>query len=92
MIIVRLVLHGRNMRRATGSWADANGPYKAIVTMFVESYALYTVSLLVSLGVGYAHNPLQFTFSPILAVTQVRAVLRCHDARYLGVLSDLGKK
>lgn len=71
MIIVRLFLHGRNLRHATGSFTDASRPYNAIVTMFVESYSLYAVTFVVSLGLAYAGNPLQFTFSPILAVIQV---------------------
>ena len=71
MIIVRLVLHGRSLRQATGSFAGASRPYNAIVTMFVESYSLYAVTFIVSLGLAYAGNPLQFTFSAILAVIQV---------------------
>lgn len=73
MIITRLVLHSRKLQHATGSWASADGPYKAIVTILVESYALYAVTFIVSLGLEWAANPFQYTFFPIVAGTQVRA-------------------
>lgn len=71
MIITRLILHSRKLQRATGSWANASGPYKAIVTMFVESYALYAVTFIVALGLEWVGNSFQYVFIPILAGTQV---------------------
>jgi hypothetical protein len=62
------------MRDAMGSPAKASGLYKAVVTMLVESSALYAVNSLlfiVSWGIG---SPLTSLFFPILAETQVRAV------------------
>jgi len=47
MIVIRLVLHGRNIRAATGSAAGISGLYKAVSTMLIESCALFAVSSLV---------------------------------------------
>ena len=85
MIVIRLALHGRNIRTATGSPAGISGLCKAVSTIFIESCALFTVSSLVVIGalsgaVGeywpHIHNPGSYTvdiFLPILAETQVRA-------------------
>lgn len=43
MIIARLILHSRKIRHTTGT---SDGLYSNIVTMLVESYALYAVTLL----------------------------------------------
>ena len=57
MIVIRLVLHGRNIRTATGSLAGISGLYNAASTMLIESCALLTVSSLLVVGalaaVGY---------------------------------------
>ena len=74
MIVMRLVLHGRNMRDALGSGVNAGGLCKAIITTLVESYALYTVSFILSISLGYGHSPVEFIFDPIFAATQVRAI------------------
>ena len=39
MIVIRLILHSRNVRNTIGPSAGAGGLYKAIVTMLVESCA-----------------------------------------------------
>lgn len=44
MIAVRLILHSKNTRNAMG--VEASRPYKAIVTMLIESCALYAVTSL----------------------------------------------
>ena len=47
MIVVHLIMHIRNLRRATGE--GSNGLHTAattVVTMLIESYALYAVALL----------------------------------------------
>ena len=75
MIIIRLVLHSRDIRTSMGK-SGINGLYKVIVTMFVESSALYAVSSLLVLGPSSAGNSAADIFIPILAETQVRAFLR----------------
>ena len=98
MIVVRLVLHGRNLRAATGSPAGIGGLYKAISTTLIESCALFAVSSLVVVGAlgrtgGYDRPDVYFPATyvlvisfPILAQTQVRASPR--PQYYPGQLSD----
>ena len=72
MITVRLILHARNTRTALGI-PGVGGLCKAIVTMLVESCALYAInSLLVVVPLGL-NNPLTNVFGSILTETQVRA-------------------
>jgi len=85
MIVVRLILHARNVRTATGSLAEISGLCKTISTMFIESCALFTVSSLVLVGALAAYiysNNINIygvgriaarIFFPILAEIQVRA-------------------
>ena len=71
IIIIRLVLHSRNVRNALGTTANAAGLHKAIITMLVESAALYAVAYLVFIGTWGAGSPAQFIFFPILAQIEV---------------------
>ena len=83
MIVIRLVLHGRNIRAATGSAAGISGLYNAVSTMLIESCALFAVTSLVVVGaLAWARNEdrPQFyhpgtyvvdIFFPILAEAQV---------------------
>jgi len=84
MIVVRLALHGRNIRAATGTAAGITGLYKTVSTMFIESCALFTVSSLVVVvalvraksnrpKISYPGMTVADIFFPILAETQVRA-------------------
>ena len=50
MLITRLVLHSKNIRRAMGDQGGAIGLYKQIITMLVESGALYTASFVLLIG------------------------------------------
>ena len=85
MIVIRLVLHGRNLRATTGSAVGIRGLYKAVSTMFIESCALFAMTSLVVVGAlfwaGNSNTPKIYypgtyvvdIFFPILAETQVRA-------------------
>ena len=75
MIILRLVLHARNIRNALGSRANASGLYKTIVVTLVESYALYTITFIVLIVLGNLVDPLGLFFAPVFAGTQVSATL-----------------
>ena len=78
MIIIRIILHVRNTRAAVGI-SGIGGLSKAIVTMLVESCALYAVSTLLvlgSLGADNGGSPITNFFLPILTQTQVRVSLR----------------
>lgn len=77
MIIVRLVLHGRNIRKVVGASAGGtSGLYTAIATMLVESYALYAVTYTLFIGLWAAGNNVMQIFSPILSHVQVCVVLQ----------------
>ena len=76
MIVTRFILHGRNIRAATGSPAGISGLYKAIATMFIESSALYAVSSMLAIGLWVTGNHAANAFLPILAETQVRTFPR----------------
>ena len=75
MIVTRLVLHSRNVRSAMGAPGGVTGLYKAIVTMLIESSALYAVNSLLFIGPWAAQSQVADIFLPILAETQVRTCL-----------------
>ena len=72
MIVIRLIHHARNTRTALGI-TGIGGLCKAIITMFIESCALYTVSSLLFIGSLGARNHIWVVFAPILIEIQVRA-------------------
>jgi len=85
MIVIRLILHGRQIRTATGSLAGISGLYKTISAMLIESCALFTVSSLlvvgplaayiysITLNIWIVGGSVVEIFFPILAEIQVRA-------------------
>jgi len=74
LIVVRLVLHGRYVRAATGSRAGIGGLYKTIATLLIESCALFAVSSLFVVGsVATRNNKAIDLAFPILTEIQVRA-------------------
>jgi hypothetical protein len=80
MIVTRLIVHRRDVRRAMGDLGGDGGLYTAIVTMLMESYALYAVAFLLYIVPWAIHNRVMSIFSDTLGAIQVRAVfafLRC---------------
>ena len=75
MIIIRLILHARNTRTALGI-TGIGGLCKTIVTMFIESCALYAVNSLLFIVPWGTHNYAENIFLFILSQTQVRALPR----------------
>ena len=75
MIVIRLILHTRSVRTAMGI-SGIGGLSNAIITMLIESCALYAVSSLLVLGPWSAVNSSVEIFLPILAETQVRIFSR----------------
>jgi len=73
LIVTRLVLHSRNVRAAMGAPGGAAGLYKAIVTMLIESCALYAVNSILFVAPWGAGSHVADIFLPILAETQVIA-------------------
>ena len=76
MIVIRLMLHARDIRASMGG-TGIGGLYKVIVTMLIESSALYAVNSLLVLGPSSAGNSASDIFIPILAETQVCASHDC---------------
>ena len=79
MIVTRLVVHSKNFRKALGTAAGAGGLYKSIVTILVESCALYTVSYLLYIGPWAAGNPAANAFSLVRVEAQVRVVFTIYS-------------
>jgi hypothetical protein len=75
MVVIRLILHRRNIQKVMGGVAGADTSYKAAVTILVESSALYTTSCLLYAGPWAAKSSLQFIFLQIFAQAQVRPML-----------------
>ena len=76
MIVIRLVLHNRNIRAIMGAPVGISGFHRTIITMLIESCALYAVSSL--LVVGKSTSRIAYLFMPILSEVQVR-FFRDHD-------------
>jgi hypothetical protein len=74
MIVTRLVLHYRSIRDALGFVVRLKRLYGAIVSILIESAALYAVSFILYMGPWIAGNDSQLIFLPILTQTQVCAV------------------
>ena len=72
MIVIRIALHTRNTRTAMGI-TGIGRLCTAIITMLIESCALYAVSLLLVIGSWAAKNPIENFLGCILPQTQVRA-------------------
>ena len=72
MIIIRLTLHKRNVRDAMGAAAGAGGLYKAIITVLVESSALWVVCFILYVGPWAAKSFVQYIFLQVFAQIQVR--------------------
>ena len=72
-IVIRLTLHARNIRVAVGAPAGIGGSRKLIVSILIESSALYSVSSLLVLGPWIIGSSAVEVLLPVLAETQVRA-------------------
>ena len=75
MIIARVVLHSRNTRRDTVASERAMELYSTIVTMLVESCALYAAALLLFIVPYAIGSRATFITKRITSHCQVRAVL-----------------
>ena len=71
MIVTRLIVHGRNVRAATGSPAGISGLYKAVASMLIESSALYSMNSLVLIGLWATKSDAAGVFLPVIAEIQV---------------------
>ena len=75
MIITRLFLHRKNIRRVLGDQGGAGALYKEIITMFIESGALYAASIVLYFGPLASGSNATPAFVGILYEVQVRTDL-----------------
>lgn len=73
MIVLRLVLHTWNVQGVSGSLSKVGKIYEAIVTIFIESCALYSISFLLVIGPLGSGSGIALLFNPVLTQTQVIA-------------------
>ena len=77
MIVVRLILHIRNVRSTIGALDGSSRLYTAtatVATMLIESYALYAMNLLIYVVPVAINNWVAVVFSAAIGPIQVRAV------------------
>ena len=73
MIVIRLILHSRNIQAVMGVPVGTGGLYKAIITMLIESSALYAVNSLLFIVPWATGNRSSDFFLSTLAEIQVRS-------------------
>ncbi|KAF9464030.1 hypothetical protein BDZ94DRAFT_1136969, partial [Collybia nuda] len=73
LIIVRLIMHQRSFRLVLGRRSAAQ--YADIITMLIESSAVYAISSFLFIGPFGGGNSVALVFLPILSQTQVIAPL-----------------
>ena len=76
MIVGRLALRSKQIRDIMGPWSGAGDWYKRIAVMFVESCALYAISLLVYLIVYSRPSSINDIPYQVFIETQFRIVSR----------------
>ena len=74
MIVGRLFILNRRVRKVMNAPVKLSGLYKTIVTALIESYSLYTVTILLFLGLWAAGNPFAGLFFAALIQVQVRPI------------------
>ena len=83
MIVLRLIVHIRNIRNATGASDGYSGLHTAaatVIVILIESYALYA-GVLLAYAIPLAMNSWVATlFSKVIGAVQVRALFPISDA------------
>lgn len=88
MIVVRLILHNKNIQRATGTSGGATGLYTTVVTMLIESSALYAIAFLSYIIPLALQNWVAFALSKTVGQAQVRVSTAFSKYRVSWVLSS----
>ena len=79
LIVIRLIVYTKNIRTTTGG-TGIGGLCKAIITMLIESCALYAVSSLLVIGPWGAGSNAANIFFFVLTQTQVRIFPRSRSS------------
>ena len=77
MIVTRLMVHVRNARKATGTSDESGGLHittAAVITMLIESYAIYAATLLLYIVPSAANSSVVGLFSGLISTVQVCAI------------------
>ena len=78
MIVIRLIVHVRNIRKLTGasdgSSSGFNTAAATVATMLVESYAIYAAALLAYIVPWAIQSWVLAIFSTVIGTAQVRFV------------------
>lgn len=74
MIVIRLILRSKNIRSVMGAPSGFTGLYKTVITMLIESSAIYAASSLLFLGFWASGSHIGEVFSAIHAEVQVCAL------------------
>ena len=91
MIVIRLLVHIRNLRKATGAPGGRSGLHTtaaAVVVMLIESYALYATTLVAYIIPWVLQSSSVNVFSEIIGTVQVRVVSTCLTVCYSRTLSS----
>ena len=73
MIITRLVLHRRNFQNGLGTKDRGGGLHTALITIFIESYALYAITFLLYIPSWATTSWIAAILSKFVGPAQVRA-------------------
>ena len=74
LIVTRLIMHIKIARRVTGASGGSSGLHTvatAVVTMLIESYALYAITLLLFIAPWAVDSSVLLLFSEVIASMQV---------------------
>ena len=74
MLITRLALHNRNIRKTLGTQNGADGLYKTIIAMFIESGVLYALSFVLLVATWAENSIAELVTLQILPEIQVRTI------------------
>ena len=71
LIVIRLAMHSKNIRNAMGAPTGTSGLYETIITVLVESCAIYAVTSLLFVAPWGAKSHVADIFLPVLGEIQV---------------------
>lgn len=74
MIVIRLALHSKYLRDAMGPLSRPDRLYITIITILIESSALYAITFIGYIGPWWAKESLGDALLPLLSQVQVRVV------------------
>ena len=95
MIVIRLIMCIRNIRNGIGASDGSGGLHTAastVITMLVESYALYVVVALAYIILSAMDSWVVNLFGDALGASQVRIVFTIHDPVLVWCLTTVARR